>query len=183
MWLYVLKSKGDCFEKLKEFKGFVEMQSEHNIKKFRSDNSGVSVSKAFNQFLKDHGIEKQMSTPYTLQQNGVAERANCTIVEMTRNMLHARKLDKSFWAETVDNAVYTRNRCPTRALDSITPKEAWSDSCHALHICLYLDASPTQWSRMHKEVSSMQKTQNVCLWIIVRGLRPIGYCTYEPKKS
>ena len=60
------------------------------------------------------------------QQNGVVERANRTIVEMVRNMLHAQNLDKSFWAEAVVNAVYTRNRCPTRVLDSITPEEAWS---------------------------------------------------------
>ena len=75
-------------------------------------------------FLVDHGIAKETSTPYRPQQNGVAERANCTIVEMARSMIHAQKLDKSFWAEAVVNAVYTRNRCPTRALERMTPEEA-----------------------------------------------------------
>ena len=56
----------------------------------------------------------------------MAERANRTIVDMPNNKLHAYKLDKSFWAEVVVNAVYTQNRCPTKALDSITSKEAWS---------------------------------------------------------
>ncbi len=126
IWLYALKTKGECFEKFKEFKALVETQSELKIKAFRSDNGGEFISKAFKQFLKDHGIAKETSTPYRPQQNGVAERANRTIVEMARSMLHAQKLDKSFWAEAVANAVYTRNRCPTRALDSITPEEAWS---------------------------------------------------------
>jgi hypothetical protein len=56
----------------------------------------------------------------------VAERANRTIVEMAMNMIHAQKLNKSFWAEAVVNAVYTRNRCPTRALERMNPEEAWS---------------------------------------------------------
>jgi hypothetical protein len=45
---------------------------------------------------------------------------------MARSMLHAQNLKKSLWAEAVVNAAYTRNRCPSRALPSITPEEAWS---------------------------------------------------------
>ena len=74
----------------------------------------------------DHGIAEETSTPYRPQQNEVAERANRTVVEMARSMIHAQKLDKSFWSEAVVNTVYTRNRCPTRALEHMTPEEAWS---------------------------------------------------------
>jgi hypothetical protein len=72
------------------------------------------------------GIEKQTSTPYRLQQNEVAECANCTLVEMARSMFHAQNLKKSLWAEAVVNAADTRNRCPSRVLSSITPEEVWS---------------------------------------------------------
>ena len=50
MWLYALKSKGNCFEKFKKFKALVEMQLEYKIKTFWSDNGGEFVSKAFNVF-------------------------------------------------------------------------------------------------------------------------------------
>ena len=40
MWLYMLESKGDCFEKFKEFKGLLEKQSKQKIKTIRSDNGG-----------------------------------------------------------------------------------------------------------------------------------------------
>ena len=126
MWVYILKSKGECFERFREYKALVETQSEHKIKVLRSDNGGEYMSNAFLAFLKAHGIEKQTSTPYTPQQNGVAERANRTIVEMARSMIHAQHMKLEFWAEAVVNAVYVRNRCPTRALPSITPEEAWS---------------------------------------------------------
>lgn len=36
---------------------------------------------------------------------------------MARSMFHGQKLNKSFWMEAVVNAIYTRNRCPTRALN------------------------------------------------------------------
>ena len=126
VWLYTLKTKGECLEKFKEFKALAEKQSGHMIKVFRSDNGGEFISKGFRRFLKKHGIEKQRSTPYTPEQNGVAERANRTIVEMARSMIHAQHLKLEFWAEAVANAVYIRNRCPTRALVTITPQEAWS---------------------------------------------------------
>lgn len=55
MWFYVLKSKGECFERFKEFKTLVDTQSKHNIKAFWSGNGGKFVYEAFNHFLKIHG--------------------------------------------------------------------------------------------------------------------------------
>jgi transposase InsO family protein len=127
VWLYVSKTKYECFIRFEKFKAFVETQSEHKIKTFRLDNGREFMSKAFMKFLMEHGIAKETSTPYWPQQNAVAERANRTIVEMARSMIHAQKLDKSFWAEAVVNTVYTNNRCPTRALEHMTPEEAWSE--------------------------------------------------------
>ena len=126
VWVYMLKSKGECFERFKEFKALVETQSQEKIKVLRFDNGREYMSKAFQGFLKHHGIEKQTSTPYTPQQNGVAERANRTIVEMARSMIHAQHLKLELWAEAVANAVYTRNWCPTKAVVAKTPQEAWS---------------------------------------------------------
>jgi transposase InsO family protein len=138
VWVYLLNSKGECLEKFKEFKALVETQSEHKIKVFRLDNGGEYISKGFEGFLKAHGIEKQTSTPYRPQQNGVGERVNRTLVEMARSMLHAQNLKKSLWAEAVVNAAYTRNRCPSRALPSITPEEAWSGRKPCIsHMCVF----------------------------------------------
>ena len=58
---------------------------------------------------------------------------NRIILKMARGMFHAQNLDELFWTEAVVNAVYTRFRCPTKALDSITPEETWNrrQSCIA----------------------------------------------------
>jgi transposase InsO family protein len=39
------------------------------------------VSKKFDAFLAECGIQRQTSVPYSPQQNGVTERANRTIME------------------------------------------------------------------------------------------------------
>jgi transposase InsO family protein len=96
------------------------------VEVFRSDNNGEYISKAFDDFLSKYGITRQTSSPCTPQQNGVAEHANRTILEMVRSMIHAQRLGHEFWAEAVCNAVYIRNRCPTKAVEGMTPEEAWS---------------------------------------------------------
>jgi transposase InsO family protein len=109
VWVYLLKSKGECLEKFNEFKALAKTQSKHKIKVFQLDNGGEYISKGFKRFLKAHDIEKQTSTPYKPQQNRMAEHANYTFVEMARSMLHAQNLKKSLWADAVVNAAYTRN--------------------------------------------------------------------------
>ena len=57
----------------------------------------------------------------------MTERANRTIVEMARSMLHAQNIGLELWAEAMSCAMYIRNRGPTTALDSMTSEEAWTD--------------------------------------------------------
>jgi hypothetical protein len=47
-------------------------------------------------------------------------------MESARRMILAQGLELEFWGEAVNTAVYIKNRCPTMALDSKTPEEAWS---------------------------------------------------------
>jgi hypothetical protein len=84
------------------------------------------VSKKFDAFLTECEIQQQTSAPYSPQQNGVAKRANRTIMECARSMILTQGLELEFWGEAVNTAVYIKNRCPTKAFDSKTPQEAWS---------------------------------------------------------
>ncbi|MCO5570287.1 hypothetical protein L7F22_024005 [Adiantum nelumboides] len=59
------------------------------------------------------------------EQNGVAERKNRSLMEMARCMLKAKSLPHKLWMEAVACAAHVLNRCPTRALKTITPYESW----------------------------------------------------------
>jgi len=124
--VYLLRTKGEVFDKFKEYKALVDNQTDMKIKTFRSNNGGEFVSKKFDNFWHECGIQRQTSAPYTPQQNGVAERANRTIMECVRSMIPTQGLDLEFWAEAVNTVVYIKNQCPTKAFESKTPQEAWT---------------------------------------------------------
>ncbi|KAA0066378.1 retrovirus-related Pol polyprotein from transposon TNT 1-94 [Cucumis melo var. makuwa] len=98
-------------------------QSGMFIKSLRSDRGGEFLSNNFNHFCKKHGIHRELTTPYTPEQNGVAERKNRTVVEMTRSMLQMKGLSNDFWAEAVSTSIYLLNISPTKAVMNKTPFE------------------------------------------------------------
>jgi transposase InsO family protein len=54
------------------------------IKKIRSDNGTKFKNSQIEGFLEEEGIKHEFSSPYTPQQNGVMERKNRTLLDMTR---------------------------------------------------------------------------------------------------
>ena len=124
-WFYPLKTKDQVFDRFLEWKAIVEKSSGKKLKTLRTDNGGEYTSKKFSDYLKSEGIRHELTIPKTPEQNGVAERLNRTLVESARSMMLDAKLSHEFWAEAVSTAVYLRNRCPTKAVDGMTPHEAW----------------------------------------------------------
>jgi transposase InsO family protein len=128
VFVYFLKSRGEALAKFQDFQHMAEKATGRHIKVLRSDNGGEYVSKAFALYLQQQGIRHQTTAPYSPEQNGVAERANRTLMEAARSMLHARAMDHKFWGEAVATAAYLRNRSSTKAVPDMTPEEAWSGS-------------------------------------------------------
>lgn len=63
------------------------------------------MNKNFIEFFAKHGKKHKKTTPYSPQQNGLAERMNRTVLEKARCMLFDSKLSKQFWAEAIYVAV------------------------------------------------------------------------------
>ena len=126
VWIYILKSENQVFEKFVEWKTPVETSSRRKLKTLQTDNGGEYTFAEFTMYLKKEGIRHEFTVPKTPQQNGVAERMNRTFVEAVRSMLSDAQLPKKFWAEALSTAVYLRNRSPTIAVQGKTPFEAWA---------------------------------------------------------
>ena len=124
-WAYFLKEKSEAFNYFKEFKKRVETETGKLIKCLKTDLGEEYTSTEFSEFCKEHGIQRQLTTAYTPQQNGVAESKNRTVMNMVRSMLSMRKVPRIFWAEAVNWTLYILNRCPTLAVKNVTPQEAW----------------------------------------------------------
>ena len=98
----------------------------------RSHRGGEYKSNELLDYCRDHGINKQFTTSYTPQQNGVAERKNRTIMEMARSMLKGKNLPNEYWVEAVSCAIYILNRSPTKIVMDMVPQQAWSGKIHSV---------------------------------------------------
>lgn len=125
IWSILLREKGEAFEKFKRFKVMVEQETGVAIKMLRTDRGGEFTSQEFQDFCEKHGIQRQLTAPYSPQQNGVVERRNRTLMEMTRSILKHRDVPNYLWGEAVRHATYIINHVATRVLESMTPYEAF----------------------------------------------------------
>lgn len=122
-WTFLLKSKDEAFGVFKRFKIMVEGEVGMKIRTFRTDRGGEFNSLNFNKFCEQEGIKRNLTAPYTPQQNGVVERKNRTLLDMTRSMLKAMCVPNFLWGEAIRHATFIDNRTPTRALKNTTPYE------------------------------------------------------------
>ena len=65
-------------------------------------------------YLREAGIIKVTTPPYTPAQNGIAERANRTLTEAARCMLLDAGLGNEYWGYAILAAVHIINHMPSR---------------------------------------------------------------------
>ena len=89
------------------------------------DNGKELVNKELEKFAGKKGITIETTAPYSLLQNGVAKRFNQTLLKLACVMLFENNLPVFLWDEAVAHAAYLHNQASTKALDGMTPYEAW----------------------------------------------------------
>ena len=99
------------------------------IKVLRSDNGGEYFKQELTEFMHSVGVIHQTTCPYSPQQNGVAERKNRHLLEITRSLLIDGHVPSHLWGEALNSAVYLINRTPSSVLNFRRPLDALSDHC------------------------------------------------------
>ena len=74
-------------------------------------------------FCWESGITHNFSAPHTPQKNGVVERKNRTLQDMSRKMLLSSGLAPTYWAKAVNIACYIINRAMPRPILDKNPFE------------------------------------------------------------
>jgi hypothetical protein len=80
------------------------------VKKIRSDNGSEFKNLQVEEYLEEESIKHEFFALYTPHQNGVVERKNRTLIDMTRTILGEYKTPERFWLEVVNIACHTINR-------------------------------------------------------------------------
>jgi transposase InsO family protein len=125
MWVMVLGSIGEAADAIRRTQAAAEAGCGHKLCVLRTDNGSEFTAAQFASYCVDEGVQRHYFAPYSLQQNGVVERHNQTVVGMARALLKQRGMPAVFWGEAVVTAVYILNRSPTKALNGKTSYEAW----------------------------------------------------------
>ena len=100
-WVFFLKKKSEVCETFSELKALIENSFGLKIKILRYDNGREYVSNEFLHIFSQSGIQVQHYVACTPHQNGVVERKNRSLKEMTTCMLESKKLAENLWAEAM----------------------------------------------------------------------------------
>ncbi|KAJ0464501.1 putative RNA-directed DNA polymerase [Helianthus annuus] len=122
-WIYFMKEKSEALCKFKEFEIDAELMTRCTVRCLRSDNGGEYVSAEFNSYLRQRRIRRQLTCPNTPQQNGISERKNRHLGEVTKSLVHDKNMPSRFWAEAMRAACFVINRLPSQSLEYSSPLE------------------------------------------------------------
>ncbi|CAI7729012.1 unnamed protein product [Closterium sp. NIES-53] len=131
-----LKTKGEVAAAvLKEWMPRAQKESGHKVKVIRTDNRGEFIGTDFEAVLKKKGIQHQLTVPYNLQQNGVAEHFNRTLQEGARTLLGRAGLPDPFWVTALWQVALVKNRVLATVGDKQwVPYTKWYGSAPAVNM-------------------------------------------------
>lgn len=125
-WTKFLKSKNEAFDKFEILSKKIQNQVGSNIVSIRTDHGREFDNEfQFGKFCDNNGITHNFSAPRTPQSNGVVERKNRTLQEMSRTMLNEQTIPQKFWCKAVDTSTYILNRVLIRRFLNKTPYELY----------------------------------------------------------
>jgi hypothetical protein len=122
-WFFFLESKDQVFKHFQLLALRLNNEYPNCLKVIHSDNVTEFRNASFDEFCLEHGIDQLFSTSRVPQQNGVVERKNHTLVEMTRMMLDEHRTPKRFWTDAISTACHISNRIFLCSILHLTPFE------------------------------------------------------------
>ncbi|GJS55756.1 retrovirus-related pol polyprotein from transposon TNT 1-94 [Tanacetum coccineum] len=179
-WTRFLKDKTEAFDQFEIFSKKIQNQLGCTIVSIRTDHGREFDNEVqFREFCNANGITHNFSAPRTPQSNGVVERKNKTLQEMSRTMLNEQSLPQKFWCNAVDTSTYILNRILIRVILGKTPYELlrgdYVDRKSTSGICTFVGCCLTSWfskkqtalaiSTTEAEYVSAKKACQQALWM------------------
>ncbi|GJZ24905.1 retrovirus-related pol polyprotein from transposon TNT 1-94 [Tanacetum coccineum] len=116
-WTRFLKTKNEAFEKFKILSRKIQNQLGSSIIAIRTDHGREFDNEVqFGAYCDAQGITHNFLALRTPQTNGVVERKNRTLQEMSRTMLNEQSIPQKFWCNAIDTSTYILNRILIRPI-------------------------------------------------------------------
>jgi hypothetical protein len=107
------------------FKALTENQTRKILNVVRFDRGGEFSSRDFKEFCDKNGIKREYNTPRTPHQNGVVERKNRSVQQMTRLMMNEKNIVQTYWVEAIHTTVHILKKSHLRPQSDKTHYELW----------------------------------------------------------
>nr|GFA33274.1 retrovirus-related Pol polyprotein from transposon TNT 1-94 [Tanacetum cinerariifolium] len=106
-----------------KFLKMIQVRLKVSGRRIRTDNGIEFVNQTLREYYEEVDISHETSVARSLQQNGVIEIRNQTLIEAARTMLIYAQAPLFLWAETTATICYTQNRSIIRLRHGKTPYE------------------------------------------------------------
>nr|GEU35776.1 retrovirus-related Pol polyprotein from transposon TNT 1-94 [Tanacetum cinerariifolium] len=126
-WVKCLRSNDEALDFIIKFLKMIQVRLKVPICRIRTDNETEFVNQTPHEYYQQVGIANETSVARSLQQNGVVERRNRTLIEDSRTMLIYAQASLFLWAEAMATACFTQNRSIVRLCHGKTPYEFLHD--------------------------------------------------------
>jgi hypothetical protein len=133
MWIALLPSKDRAVAAIKHIQAVAEKKSGNSLGALRIDHGGEFTATHFTEYYVELDVRRELTSPYSPQQNGVVEKRNQTVMVVARCMMKAKCLPRIFWGEAVNCVVYLLNRAASKSIEGKTPYELWTGSKPAVN--------------------------------------------------
>ncbi|GJY94239.1 retrovirus-related pol polyprotein from transposon TNT 1-94 [Tanacetum coccineum] len=101
----LLEEESQASKTIMSFIKRVENQNDIKVKQLRTDNGTEFRNSILVNFCDEKWISQNFSSPYTPEQNGIAERKNRTLIEAARTMLSGSVFSKQYWTEAFSSTI------------------------------------------------------------------------------
>lgn len=125
---YTGTKKSDWLKCLKTYHSLCRTRSKetHPIERLRSDYGSELQSHKADEWMQKEVFTFEPSAPYSQEQNGVSERTERTIMDMTRATILEGNIDDDLWPDLILAMTYIKNNRPTKALQNLSPYESYT---------------------------------------------------------
>jgi transposase InsO family protein len=96
MWLVVMRTKDQAMSVFMAFQAWAEVEAGSKLGTLRTDRGSEFMAHTFIKYCTKEGIQQHLTSPYTLEQNGVIERRNHMVMGMAKSMLKAMAVPGRF---------------------------------------------------------------------------------------
>nr|GEX92744.1 Gag-Pol polyprotein [Tanacetum cinerariifolium] len=126
-WVKFLRSKDETPMFIIKFLKMIQVRLNVPVRRIRTENGIEFVNQTLRDYYEGVGISHETSVARSLQQNGVVERHNRTLIEAACKMLIYAQAPLFLWAVAVATVCFTQNRSIIRLRHGKTPYELMND--------------------------------------------------------